>query len=306
MKRMKKILLGTLIILALFYLVLIIIAYLPYKTTPVNELVGEEDKFVEVNGHAIHYTKHGKGKPLILVHGFAASTYTFRYLIPLLTDDYTIYALDVLGFGLSDKPPDGNYDMKSQGDVLIGFMDALKLPSATLVGHSMGGIIIACTDLATPSRVDKLVMVEPGFYVETAPTFLQYMYFPLDRIMARQFYTKSMRKRFFLGSFYDNSKVTEEVIDAYMIPTRTPNALDALAHMMRSVGPQTYEGISVNISSPTLIVWGERGTGVPSELAKRLNAEIQGSKLVSVSECGHYVQEEKPEELAKAIRAFVE
>ena len=306
MKRMKKILLGTLIILALFYLVLIIIAYLPYKTTPVNELVREEDKFVEVNGHAIHYTKHGKGKPLILVHGFAASTYTFRYLIPLLTDDYTIYALDVLGFGLSDKPPDGNYDMKSQGDVLIGFMDALKLPSATLVGHSMGGIIIACTDLAAPSRVDKLVMVEPGFYVETAPAFLQYMYFPLDRIMARQFYTKSMRKRFFLGSFYDNSKVTEEVIDAYMIPTRTPNALDALAHMMRSVGPQTYEGISVNISSPTLIVWGERGTGVPSELAKRLNAEIQGSKLVSVSECGHYVQEEKPEELAKAIRAFVE
>ena len=306
MKRMKKILLGTLIILALFYLVLIIMAYLPYKTTPVNELVREEDKFVEVNGHAIHYTKHGQGKPLILVHGFAASTYTWRYLIPLLTDDYTIYALDVLGFGLSDKPPDGNYDMKSQGDVLIGFMDALKLPSATLVGHSMGGIIIACTDLATPSRVDKLVMVEPGFYVETAPTFLQYMYFPLDRIMARQFYTISMRKRFFLGSFYDKSKVTEEVIDAYMIPARTPNALDALAHMMRSVGPQTYEGISVKISSPTLIVWGERGTGVPSELAKRLNAEIQGSKLVSVSECGHYVQEEKPEELAKAIRAFVE
>ncbi len=305
MKRTRKILLGALIILALLYLVLIIIAYLPYKTTPVNELAGEEDRFIEVNGQHIHYTKQGKGKPLILVHGFAGSTYTWRYLIPLLTDYYTIYALDALGFGLSDKPPDGNYDMKSQGDILIGFMDALKLPSATLVGHSMGGVIIACTDLAAPSRVDKLVMIEPGFYIETAPAFLQYMFFPLDRIMARQFYTKSMRKRFFLASFYDKSKVTEEVIDAYMIPTRTPNALDALAHMMRSVGTQTYEGISVKISSPTLIVWGERGTGVPPEVAKRLNAEIQGSKLVSAKECGHYVQEEKPEELAKAIKDFL-
>jgi pimeloyl-ACP methyl ester carboxylesterase len=115
-----------------------------------------------------------------------------------------------------------------------------------------------------------------------------------------------MRKRFFLGSFYDKSKVTEEVIDAYMIPTRTPNALDALAHMMSSVGPQSYEGISVKISTPTLIVWGQRGTGILSEVAKRLNSEIQGSKLISVNECGHYVQEEKPEELAKAIRDFLQ
>ena len=228
-----------------------------------------------------------------------------REVIPLLTDNYTVYAIDVLGFGLSDKPPDGDYDMKSQGDILIGFMDALNLPSATLVGHSMGGVIIAYADLAAPSRIDKLVMVEPGFYLETVPAFLQYMYFPLNRIMARQFYTKSMRRRFLLGSFYDKSKVTEEVVDAYMIPTRTPNALDALAHMMRSAGPQTYEGVSVKISSPTLIVWGERGAGVPPEVAKRLNSEIRGSKLVSVSECGHYVQEEKPHELASVIKDFV-
>jgi alpha-beta hydrolase superfamily lysophospholipase len=119
MKRTRKILLGTLIGLVLLYLILIIIAYLPYKTTPVNELAGKDDRFIEVDGHAIHYTKQGKGKPLIMVHGFAGSTYTWRYLIPLLTDDYTIYALDVLGFGLSDKPPDGDYDMKSQGDLLI-------------------------------------------------------------------------------------------------------------------------------------------------------------------------------------------
>ena len=90
-----------------------------------------------------------------------------------------------------------------------------------------------------------------------------------------------------------------------MIPTRTPNALDAMAHMMSSVGVQKYEGVSVRITRPTLIVWGERGKGVPPEVAKRLNREIQGSKLVSVKECGHYVQEEKPRELAKAIRDFL-
>ena len=87
-------------------------------------------------------------------------------------------------------------------------MDALNLPSATLIGHSMGGVIIGYAALAAPSRLDKLVMIEPGFYTNKTPAFLQYMYFPLNRIMARQFYTRSMTERFLLASFYDKSMVT--------------------------------------------------------------------------------------------------
>jgi pimeloyl-ACP methyl ester carboxylesterase len=305
MKRIKKLFLGTLIALPLLYLALIIVAYLPYETTPIEELAGEQDKFIEVNSHTIHYTKQGTGKPLILVHGFAGSTYTWRDLIPLLADYYTVYAYDVLGFGLSDKPSDGDYGMKSHGDSLIGFMDALNLPSATLIGHSMGGVIIGYAALASPSRVDKLVMIEPGFYTDKTPAFLQYMYFPLNRIMARQFYTRSMTQRFLLASFYDKSLVTEEVIDAYMIPTRTPGVLDAMAHMMVTVGGQKHEGVSERIMLPALIVWGEREPGVLPGVAKRLASEIQGSTVASVEECGHYVQEEKPQELARVIRDFL-
>ena len=183
MKRIKKISIRILIALALIYLTLIIVAYLPYETTPIEELPGENDKFIEVNGHTIHYIKEGTGKPLILAHGFGGSTYTWRHLIPLLSDHYTVYAYDILGFGLSDKPSDGNYDMKSHGDSLIGFMDALKLPSASIVAHSMGGIISGFAALTAPSRVDKLVMIEPGFYTNKTPAFLKYMFFPLNRII---------------------------------------------------------------------------------------------------------------------------
>ena len=305
MKRIKKIFLGTLIALLLIYLTLIIVAYLPYETTSIEELAGEQDKFIEVNGHTIHYTKQGTGKPLILSHGFAGSLYTWRDLIPLLADHYTVYAYDVLGFGLSDKPSDGDYSMKGHGDSLIGFMDALNLPSASLIGHSMGGVIIGYAALAAPSRVDKLVMIEPGFYTDKTPAFLQYMYFPLNRIMARQFYTRSMTERFLLASFYDKSKVTEEVVDAYMIPTRTPNVLDAMAHMMVTVSGQKHEGVSERIVQPTLLVWGEREPGVLAGTAARLTSEIQGSTLTPVEECGHYVQEEKPQELAEVIRDFL-
>ena len=113
MKPMKSSSSGLCIALPLIYLALIIVAYMPYETTPIEELAGEQDTFIEVNGHTIHYTKQGTGKPLILVHGFAGSTYTWRDLIPLLADHYTVYAYDVLGFGLSDKPSDVDYSMNA-------------------------------------------------------------------------------------------------------------------------------------------------------------------------------------------------
>ena len=306
MKRMKKIAIRTLVALAIIYLILIIVAYLPYETTPISELAGENSKFAEVNGHTIHYIKEGTGKPLILVHGFGGSTYTWRHLIPLLSDHYTVYAYDILGFGLSDKPPDGNYDMKSHGDSLIGFIDALKIPSPSIVGHSMGGIIAGFVGINAPTKVDKLVMIEPGFYTNKTPAFLQYMFFPLNRIMARQFCSRSMQERFLIVSFYDKSLVTEEVVDAYMIPTRTPDILDSMAHMMVSAAAQKYGDVAAKVTKPTLLVWGEREEGVVAEVANRINGEIQGSTLVSVKESGHYIQEEQPQKLAKAIRNFLD
>ena len=305
MKRFSKVLIGILTGIGILYLALIIIAYLPQKITPVEQLAGKEDKFIRVKGHDIHYLKQGEGAPLILVHGFACSTYTWRKLIPLLADHHTVYALDLLGFGLSDKPPDGNYDLRSQGSLVLDFMNALHLPSATLVGHSMGGVVVAYAAVEAPEQVKALVLVDAGFYSGGAPAFLKYIFFPLDRIMAKQFYTKKMRMKSFSRSYYNKSFITDEVMEGYMLPTTTPHAVDALARMMKEVGPRKYEGISEHIARPTLIVWGEQDLPIPPRDGERLNREIKGSKLIIVKESGHMSPEEKPEELAKAIKDFV-
>jgi pimeloyl-ACP methyl ester carboxylesterase len=268
-------------------------------------LAGQDSKFITVNGDTIHYVKSGSGKPVVLVHGFGLSTYSWRKLIPLLADRYTVYAPDLLGFGLSDKPPDGNYDLKSHGDLVIGFMDALKLSSAPLVGHSMGGIVVSYAANKAPSRVDKLVIIEPGFYRDTAPPFLKYLFFPLPRIMAKQFYARSSQERLHGAMFYDKSLLTDETLEAYMAAGRTPNVVDALTAMMQDVGPQKYEGISEKISVSTLIVWGESDERPLSEEAKRLKREIKGSQLMLIRDSGHLVPEEKPRDLASLIRDFL-
>lgn len=305
MNRTKKILIGITIAFCACYVMLVIIAYLPMETIPISRLTNEEDRFVAINNNSIHYKKDGSGKPLILVHGFAGSTYTWRKLIPLLSRDFTVYAVDLLGFGLSDKPSDGDYDLKTQGELVLKFMDALRIPAAVLVGHSMGGVVVAYAGQQQPSRTDAIILISPGFYGKGAPAFLRYLFFPLNRIMARQFYTKRVREQSLTRYFYNKSLLNEEIINAYVLPAKTPGAIEALEHMMATVTTQTYEESIKYITRPTLIIWGEKDqANLPAD-GERLQREIKNSALVYIPECGHYVQEEKPEELAKAIKEFL-
>lgn len=306
----KKIILSFAICLAIIYILLTIIAFLPLQTIPIKRLVGKEDKFIRLNGQEIHYIQKGNGKPIILIHGFAGSTYTWRKLIPPLSKHYTVFAIDLPGFGLSAKPPQGSYDMVSQAKILLDFMEALKLNSANLIGHSMGGVVVSYAAIIAPSKVNSLVLIEPGFYARGAPPFLKYLIFPLDRIMARLIYTKSFMKKFLFNSYYNKSLVTEDVINGYLFPNLTPNSLEALVHMIKSVGQRRYEGITEKISCPTLIVWGENPLrkDMPLKLkeAKEFKSEIANSKLVIIKECGHYIQDEKPQKLLKIILEFLD
>jgi pimeloyl-ACP methyl ester carboxylesterase len=290
------------------YLLLTAAALWPIETVPVAQLAGKEARFVKVGGLTIHYEKTGQGKPLVLVHGFAGSIYTWRRLVPLLADRFTIYALDLPGFGLSEKPTGYNYDMQTQGRTVLGFMDSLGLKTASLAGHSMGGVVAACTAIEAPGRVESLVLIEPGFYSSGTPAFLSHLFFPLDRLMARLFHTKKFCSSFLKGSYYDTSLVTDEVIDAYLVPAMTPGAVDALTGMY-AYAARKNEDITGAITCPALIIWGEnrRSSKINAKLqaASRNKHEIRDSKLVLVPECGHYVQEEKPSELARAMRDFL-
>ncbi len=294
-----------LFITVLLYGSLVATAYLPDETIPVDKLTGPSSNFVTVQDYNLHYLKKGSGPPLVLVHGFAGSVFTWRDLIPLLTDTYTMYALDLPGFGFSDKPADGDYSMEAQARLVTGFIQALNLQPAALVGHSMGGIIVAYASVQKPELIDKLVIIEGGFYHGGAPAFLQYLFFPFDRLMAKLFYTKDFRSRSLLPSYHNKEIVTDAVVQAYLIPGKTPGAVAALATMMRTVGPETYEGLSSAVQDPTLLVWSAENKNNPVSDGERLDKEIPTSELVVIEECGHYVQEEKPEELAAAMKAFL-
>lgn len=121
--------------------------------------IGMRGQFVEVGGHRIHYYVGGEGPPLVVVHGVASRAADGALIYRGLMRGRRVYALDLLGYGDSDKPRDASYSVRMQAEVVRGFMDALQLRSADMIGVSLGGWISLRFASEHPERVRRLVLV---------------------------------------------------------------------------------------------------------------------------------------------------
>src|SRR5512143_2336300 len=125
---------------------------------------GLEARYETVDGHRLRYVRAGHGSPVVLVHGFGSSLYTWKDLIAGLAADHDVVALDLPGFGLSDRPPDLSIEVLPRA--VVGLMDRLQIRSAALVGSSMGGAAVAIVAGRRPERASALVLVDAaGFHL---------------------------------------------------------------------------------------------------------------------------------------------
>ena len=149
-----------------------------------------ESKFVNVLGYDLHYRAIGSGdRYFLLLHGFASNLYAWRYIMLPLSKYGRVIAFDRLGFGLSAVPKKGSwtgsspYAPSKQSDFIVGFMDALKIDKAILIGNSQGGTVALSTALAHPSRFERIVVADPAVYTSGGP----------PPSMSRLFDTKAFR-----------------------------------------------------------------------------------------------------------------
>jgi len=124
------------------------------------------DKYVDVSGYRLHYTEAGSGPPIILLHGLGADLRTWRLVTPVLARRFHVYALDQLGFGQSEKPQI-SYRVGTLVDSLNGFLAAVRIDKASVVGNSLGGWVAAMFAATHPERLDKLVLVDAAGYGAT-------------------------------------------------------------------------------------------------------------------------------------------
>lgn len=265
-------------------------------------------KFADLDGLRIHYLDKGEGTPVVLIHGYTSSTYTWKDQFDELSKKYRVIAVDLKGFGFSDKP-DGDYSRRAQGEVVASLLDRLQIPRAWLVGNSMGGETALNVAVAHPDKVLGLVLIDSaGIKVQgrtsLAPWYLQMPV--LGRLLTALALTSDQLVRAGLEkSFFDDSKVTDERVNAYYQPLKTQGGQLSATRARAQFELFPIEDRIPGIKVPTLIIWGAEDTLIPLEAGRKLNELISGSKLVIFEKCGHVPQEEMPERVLSEIAGFV-
>lgn len=255
-------------------------------------------RLVEVEGLRVHVQEAGQGEPLLLLHGLGAWSYSFRHNVPALAQRHRVLALDLPGFGFSDRPADGDYTVGGQARAVTAFMDALELPAATVLGHSMGGAVALHLAAAEPERVQRLILVdsattELGSWWRRPLTGLALPFFSIGFALG---VLQRPVHRFLLSTgVCDPSGLTDEALDNYVLPTRLPGTRRVLPRVLWHLQLQGLPELS-RVRQPTLILWGSHDRWLLPRAGRWLKARLPHAELVVVEQAGHLPLEERPAE----------
>jgi pimeloyl-ACP methyl ester carboxylesterase len=270
---------------------------------------GLDARFTSVAGHQLRYVRAGRGPAVMLVHGFGSSLYTWKDVVPRLASDHEVVALDLPGFGLSDQPPDLTADALPES--VVGLMEVLGLQRAALVGNSLGGATVALVAASHPDRTRALVLVDAaGFNMspDRQPAFVRYTLSPAGRLLGVLPGRRLLVELALRDVFHDERLLTEERVAEYVRAARRPGSaasIQSLATSMRGRYGLVQEALA-RVEAPTLVVWGREDRWIPISDSERFAAAIAAARTRVIENCGHMPQEERPAELAAAVRSFLE
>lgn len=278
----------------------------PIERIPINTVL--------VHDQRIAYLDVGKGPPVILIHGFGGSMWQWEHQQHALSEHFRILTLDLPGFGLSDKP-DIEYLPDQMLDFCVGFMDALQIPQATLVGNSMGaGLAIGMT-LTHPTRVDKLVLIGglPSHVLAklTSRSFRQALesrapswLVSFGNWLFGGLVTESVLKEI----VHDHNLLTPAVIERSNRNRRRPGTIRPIV-AMRNALPSWETDFAPRLSAithPTMIIWGEDDRVFPTAVGEELHQRIRGSVFVRIPDAGHMPQWERPGLVNRSLIAYIQ
>jgi pimeloyl-ACP methyl ester carboxylesterase len=277
---------------------------------PFDEIRREEpeDRFLRIGDQLVHVEMAGSGPPLVLVHGFGGSTYSWRRVMPRLAESFRVVAVDLNGFGYTQRPRDhARYTREAQGELVLAVMDALGFKTAHLMGHSYGGGISLWIAWKHPERLRSLVLVD-----SSAPTYAYdrrsrvASFRPLTAAFLRTWMLRpSTVRKALLRSFYDDSLVTDELVQAYWERIRIEGVVDAYVGLTVPVRGPVDTVVLEEIRVPTLVVWGAQDEVISAESGRRATERMPRGEFVLLEKTGHVPMEERPEELLGHVLPFL-
>lgn len=283
-------------------------------TFPPQALADDDSEFIEINGLELHVKKRGQGEPVfVLLHGFAASLYSWQAVMEPFSQLGTVIAFDRPGFGLSNHPlawqGQNPYSAEAQVDLLIGLLDHFGVQQAILVGNSAGGTVSMQVALAHPERVSALILVDAAVYQGGgAPGWLHPLLATpqmrhLGPLIARQILSRG--PELIKLAWHNPALLHPEMLEFYQKPFQVENWDRALWEYTLASRPTGLTERLNEIILPVLVITGDDDRIVPTSDSIRLAGELPNARLEVIANSGHLPQEEQPRVFMEAVTNFV-
>lgn len=249
-----------------------------------------------VFGRAIRYYDAGIGPPLVLLHGVGGDADQWAFCFDGLAASHRVIALDLLGFGRSDKPPI-EYRIAGFVEVLDRFLATIGVARASMLGHSLGGWIVAAFALQFPQRLERLVLNDAVGIDEGAVAL------PVDLNIS----TRANLCEAFRCMFHDKDLVTEDLVDlAYALHLERGDGPTIRSVLETLAAPaEKLDGKLDALRVPTLLLWGEEDAIAPMAMVHAYQRRIAGARLQAIARCGHFPPLERPQEFVAAVVDFL-
>ncbi len=261
-----------------------------------------------IDGTRVHVDARGAGFPLLLLHGFGASTLLWEPVLPELARSRRAVAIDLHGFGWTERPQEpAAYTLEGQERMVLGVADQLGFDRFDLAGHSYGGAIALFIASRHPERVRSLVLVDNAMPEYAAlRRAKKYGNRGLARIFVRTVGLRTARVRYGLEESYaDDRKVTDELVRNYLVRLRVEGVEDAFYGLTAPNGEPPVELDLATIRQPTLVVWGEDDELIRASDARASAARLPNGRFVALEGCGHLPTSECPDEFVAAVMPFL-
>ena len=267
---------------------------------------------IPVGPGSMHVERYGHGgAPILLIHGFGTCSFLWRDVGPALAlANRTAFAVDLFGYGESDRPFDAQFGIEAQSEYLDRALTALRLSKATIVGIDLGGAIAMHLAYTRPERVERLILINAIAMDDVPADDIKTMQRNTGRYVLRVsrgvLGAAPLMRELLERSVSKPENMPESLVARYLAPYVGQDGLNHLLALARSVDEDDMADIELGqIDCPTMIVWGDRDPFVSPKLGDRLADTIPGSRLVRLPGTGRLVPEEAPDTLANMILEFV-
>lgn len=250
---------------------------------------------------ATAYVQQGmENPPILLLHGFDSSVLEFRRLLPLLATRQQTWAVDVLGFGFTERSLNLPFDPAAIKTHLYYTWKTLIGQPVIVVGASMGGAVAIDFALTYPDAVQQLVLIDSAGFA-AAPAIGKFLIPPLGYLAAEFLRRPGVRRKVSLQAYVDANFVTADALFCTALHLQCPYWHQALIAFTKSGGYNFLSDKIAQITQPTLILWGDHDRILGTADANKFRAAIPHSQLVWIPDCGHVPHLEKPKFTAEKI-----